>query len=635
MGRPYSLELEELGQTYEWAADCSIHDLTEAIRSSSHFPFLSIGSGGSLTVAAYWSMVHEEWTGMPAKHGTPIDLFSLPSTSNYAIGLVSARGSNPDIVKAFESATQDESKRLVAITLYERSKLNSLAKIHPWTRVISFRPPIGRDGFLATNSLLCFMVLLHRAYAAAAGTHVTLPASLPEPKITLETSELETKTYSILYAGWAATAALDLESKLVEGGLSDVHYADLRNFAHGRHHWLARRGKNTTVVAIVTPKWSKLMNRTIDLLPPHTRIIRIESSNDGPLGAIELAIGILRLVGQIASRQQFDPGRPSIPAFGRRLYHMGPKISGRRRNRPSTDLILSRKFRSPTARWTSPTVSGRTQAMIRYLEILKSTTYTAIVFDYDETLCPSANRFGQLPDDISLALNRIVDHEVVLGIASGRGRSVGQALRKTLDQKVWQKVIVGYYNGGCVQRLSEGDPPTNRQMHPELSNFFDLVRKHPQLVDTCQIEPRPYQISLIMHPGCSLVSAMELILELLSVNRPPGICITRSSHSIDILGPGVSKLSVVQMCSQQLADTTSSPKVLRIGDSGTWSGNDLQLLSDPLSLSVAACPLNSSWAWNLAAPGHIGPQATLDYLSVMDFQHGSFSLNIDRLVGKL
>ena len=414
VGRPYSLELAELAQTYEWAVVCSSQELADAIQDLRDHPLFSIGSGGSLTVAAYWALVHEEWTGMPAKHGTPLDLLALPSTSKYAIGLVSARGSNPDIVEAFESASLGEPRGIVAITFAEGSKLDIRGKKYPWAKVINFRPPVRRDGFLATNSLLSFMVLLHRAYAAAADRELNLPPRLPEPRMTGTLVEPFPTTYSILYAGWAAAAAMDLESKLVEGGLADVHYADLRNFAHGRHHWLARRGERTTVVALVTPEWSDLVNKTLAVLPPGTRIIRLESSNDGPVGAIELVNGGLSLIGQIASQQAFDPGKPTVPEFGRNLYHMNLGSSSKRHTKPSTDLLLSRKLGGPMARWPASTIVTSKEALVGYLETLQTTKFQGVVFDYDETLCPSANRFGCLPTDISIALTSIVEHGVIV-----------------------------------------------------------------------------------------------------------------------------------------------------------------------------------------------------------------------------
>ena len=629
------MELAELAQTYEWAIGCSIQELEQAVRNLRGHPLYSIGSGGSLTAAAYWAMIHEEWTGMPSKCGTPLDSFTLPSTSNYAFGLVTARGSNPDIVKAFESASLGESKGVVAITFSEGSRLDVRGKKYPWTKLVKFHPPIRRDGFLATNSLLASMVLIHRAYAAAACSKLDLPTKLPEPWKSSTPSESPSTTYSILYAGWAATAAMDIESKLVEGGLADAHYADLRNFAHGRHHWLAKHGATTTVVALVTPEWSGLLNRTLAVLPPSTGIIRLESSNDGPLGAIELVNGGLRLIGQIASQQGIDPGKPSVPEFGRKLYHMNLNSPNKIQTKPSIDLLLNRKLGGPMARWSARTIATSTEALARYLDTFRTTKFQGIVFDYDETLCPSENRFGSLPADIADALTNIVGHGVILGIASGRGRSVGHAMRESLNQSIWERVIVGYYNGGCVLRLSEGEPPRRGEMDPELASFCKQILEHSHLPEMCEIEPRPYQITLTPLLSVPTTAVFEFILELAAVKGGSGISVTRSSHSIDVIGPGVSKLSVVKACLDKVSEKREEARILRVGDSGTWCGNDLHLLSTPFSLSVADCPKNPSWAWNLAAPGHRGPQAALDYINIMQFNRGSFSLGIDRLVGRM
>ena len=170
-------------------------------------------------------------------------------------------------------------------------------------------------------------------------------------------------------------------------------------------------------------------------------------------------------------------------------------------------------------------------------------------------------------------------------------------------------------------------------MAPALANFCDLLQKHLQLPEMCEIEPRPYQITLTPRANVPITSVLELILELKAVNGTLGVSVTRSSHSVDVLGPGVSKLSVVEACLNQITENGEEAHILRVGDSGAWCGNDLHLLSTPFSLSVADCPKNLSWAWNLAAPSHRGPQAALDYINIMQFSRGSFSLGIDRLVG--
>ena len=124
-------------------------------------------------------------------------------------------------------------------------------------------------------------------------------------------------TYSLLYAGWGVVAAVDFESKLVESGVANIHLTDLRNYAHGRYNWLERHGESTALVALVTPEWAPLLDRTLDQLSPAVEVIRLQAGHEGPLGAIEFAVEQMRLFGQIAAAHGLDPANPSAPTFGR------------------------------------------------------------------------------------------------------------------------------------------------------------------------------------------------------------------------------------------------------------------------------------------------------------------------------
>ena len=55
---------------------------------------------------------------------------------------------------------------------------------------------------------------------------------------------------SVLHTHPLTAAAIDLESRFVEAALGALHRADLRNFGHGRHVWLAKRAKETGVLAM-------------------------------------------------------------------------------------------------------------------------------------------------------------------------------------------------------------------------------------------------------------------------------------------------------------------------------------------------------------------------------------------------
>ena len=125
-----SIELEKLAHTLEWVNDTSVEDWADVIRRIGGHPFLTVGSGGSLAGAAYWSKVHELMTGQPSKYGTPLDLVAQPSVSPYAVGLLSAGGGNPDIVHSLTHAACDSSPGQFILTFAEASPLNTEAERH-------------------------------------------------------------------------------------------------------------------------------------------------------------------------------------------------------------------------------------------------------------------------------------------------------------------------------------------------------------------------------------------------------------------------------------------------------------------------------------------------------------------------
>ncbi len=64
----------------------------------------------------------------------------------------------------------------------------------------------------------------------------------------------------------------------------------------------------------------------------------------------------------------------------------------------------------------------------------------AVVFDYDGTLCDGRDRFGSLNSKIAKELSRLLRAGVVVGIATGRGKSVKKALREAILKRYWQRV---------------------------------------------------------------------------------------------------------------------------------------------------------------------------------------------------
>ena len=97
-----------------------------------------------------------------------------------------------------------------------------------------------------------------------------------------------------------------------------------------------------------------------------------------------------------------------------------------------------------------------------------------------------------------------------------------------------------------------------------------------------------------------------------------------SSHSVDVLPPGVGKLAVVDAVQQKLKNGIQT---LCIGDRGSWPGNDAALLSHWPSVSVDEVSGSIATCWNLAPSGVIGPDAALRYLRAISVVDGIGRLN--------
>ena len=163
-----------------------------------------------------------------------------------ATWLLSAGGGNVDIVAAARTLILREPRQLGVLCGSDSSPLAELCRQHPFVDFLLYPPPAGRDGFLATNSLLGFTALLTRAYAAEFGSATDwqdtvgcLEPLLPSNAAVLEAWEAATAslwtrpTTLVLYGPSTRIGAVDLESKFTEAALGHLQLADYRNFAHG------------------------------------------------------------------------------------------------------------------------------------------------------------------------------------------------------------------------------------------------------------------------------------------------------------------------------------------------------------------------------------------------------------------
>ena len=324
MGKPYWDELDQIPGTIRWAREQDVsalrHTLLEEFSGQN---LLAVGSGGSLAAAAFAAMLHESHSGLMARSTTPLEAVIRPDTRKTAALLVSAQGANPDIQQAAR-ALLSKHQGLAAICTRTDSPLSQVLRNGKAT-MHEFDLPSGKDGFLATNSLMATLVFLH----AATQSPQQAQDGLKDLDLLLltngETSPAPFQpTLIVLAQGWATPAALDLEARFSEAALANVTLTDPRNFAHGRHHRLTRRPQSTGVISLSTRDTWEEAERTLDCLPAGISMLRIASERTGPAATIELVAATMELAGHAGDIQGIDPGQPSVQDFGRRLYHAGP-----------------------------------------------------------------------------------------------------------------------------------------------------------------------------------------------------------------------------------------------------------------------------------------------------------------------
>ena len=622
----YAQELQKLSETYRLAMEADVTKLMKAIAGASQSSVIGVGSGGSFTVASLLCNLHETFTGRVSRPSTPLEIICNPTLASTSPAFfISAEGKNPDIVEALMRARHHSARAIHVLTNRASSPLGEALAVLGDVDKHVFEL-VEKDGYLATNSLLMDSALVARAYGKLDGSSETLPSTIDDLRLeassVLEWVEqagnfakeaVSRRGVIVLYAPSLRPIAADLESKLAEAALLYAQIADLRSFAHGRHLWLAERPADCAVLVLTDPTLSQLWSHTRALIPSGVPCLELRVAESSPKHLIAALIAELHFVGLVAKWSMRDPGRPTVPEFGRNLYYA--ELSNLiERPIKREEGGLNEKFEIIGAHWPYAVHRGAMQrARDSYCEALEKQVFRAIVFDYDGTLCRSQKRDAPPSEEIAEQLLRLTQGGVRLAIVSGRGGSMRDELRKVIPESEWPKIRLGLYNGGLFTDLaSEARAPDKTSEF--LNHVSRIVRGLKDIgvpIERMKATP-PFQVSIRFREGVDTEAMWFVVADAL---RQAGLdlgAIVRSRHSIDVLEPTVSKTRLVARLIQE--HRLLPHELLTVGDQGAWPGNDSALLEHRFSLSVDFSSRRLDRGWKLAPAHKRGVDAAQWYL---------------------
>jgi hydroxymethylpyrimidine pyrophosphatase-like HAD family hydrolase/fructoselysine-6-P-deglycase FrlB-like protein len=637
MGKPFSSELANIKGTMEWCAETSVDVLEKFVNQSEQNFMLAVGSGGSLSACYLVALLHQDRSGYPCKAITPLELFNSSKViSKSSLLFISASGKNNDILSAFKLAGLNEPKHLLAFSFKKKSPLELLAKDFSGAMIVDYDIPTGKDGFLATNTLIAYFILLSKAFGNILNVHTLslLKRRSDEynPEIHIEDTTLSKKTeFVVLFGGWGQPVAIDLESKFSEAALGNLQYADYRNFGHGRHHWFAKRSETSVIVALVTPAEKLIATKTLALLPEDVTKIILSTEISGCYGTIDLLIQAFHLVQRVGKVRNIDPGKPGVPEFGSHLYRL--KLSSFYLKKVKEDYNISRiavqrKLHSNGIVNLTHSLETEWNASLKeFIVRLNKSEFGAFALDYDGTLCTGEERFRGMSEKVIPYIIKAVSENIMLAVITGRGKSIKEVLRSIIPKESWPKILVGYYNGGEIGFLDDdSSPDTTGRIHSSLKKVSEILENSCQ--NTLEISLRPCQLTISPINKNNWPDLRGLIQDKIINLGCTDINILESSHSVDIIPHTISKQAVLKVLEKHLKERNLPSDILCIGDRGKWPGNDYLLLSTPYSLSVNEVSSDKNTCWNLAKAGIYGPDAIIKYFDRVKYLKAGFKINI-------
>ena len=618
MGKPFADELRKIDDTYNWALKVEIPALEDLDAHILEKPVFVVGSGGSSSACCLLAMLHQS-TGVMASNITPLELqYSKEAINkNSSVIFISASGKNSDILLAFDTTVALEPHSIISICLQEKSPLHLKSSKFSISKMLQYENPAGKDGFLATNSLIAYFTIISRLYGHSPSISTVSPNQNFLDKIPSFVKMLhEDFTIVVLYGGWGKPVAIDLESKFSESGIGNIILSDYRNFGHGRHNWFDKKKKQSAIVALISCEDADIALKTLSLLPDSIPKLILETESSKATASIELLAKSFYLVDAIGKVKGIDPGKPGVPGYGSKLYNLKYSKFYKDKNTFSVKVqnAIMRKQVNNAFLNDEHALSFWKEAYKNYTDKLNKTHFRGIFLDYDGTLCSSEERFTPPRAEIIEKLNYFLSNNIAIGIVTGRGKSVRVELQKFIDKRYWDKVIIGYYNGAQISLLGDNSRPLIENTDNLFDQIADSLINEALLKEYISVEVRLGQVTVIVKDKRLSKSVIAILSDFLYNKFKFEIQILESSHSIDIISAKTSKRLIFGFCEQYFGVDAN---YLCIGDRGKYPGNDYQLLSSEFSLSVDQVSNDPYSCWNLSSTGKNCVNATLEYFEAI------------------
>ncbi len=324
MDRTYEEEIDALSTTYSAAADHRAYAgvCRRARKILSGSPVCFVGAGGSFSVAHLGVTLHEASTGQPARAMTPIEYLASPLVG-LPVVIISDSMSHSDIRLALHGA-RTAGPVIVLTNRPADSDVLTADASRDTRQVVVSCPRPGRDGYLATNSVLSLSLGLVALYDDGPAPvfdpwvdRWLRPDAARERYVFTDREELV-----CLHSPDLRSAATDVEVRISESGLGSVQLADFRSLAHGRHVGVSRRARSVALILLVSSPWQSLADATEATLPPSIERRRWVTEMRWPYSCIELLVAGIGFLGYRARRAGIDPGNPEVQPFGETLFRM-------------------------------------------------------------------------------------------------------------------------------------------------------------------------------------------------------------------------------------------------------------------------------------------------------------------------